>query len=190
MEIDSKNLTDITDHELIKMIVATKDPQVFGVLYDRYAEKVFHKCIGFVSNTDEAQDLTHDIFLKLYIKLKSFNHEAKFSTWLYTLVYNHCVNYLQRERKSDKEELFDTENSEEQEGYEDIEDQAIYNLKFEKLQQALEKLDVNDKMILLMKYQDNFSIKEICQAYEISESAVKMRLNRAKTRLISIYNKI
>lgn len=187
---ETKDYNKSSDEELIQIIVETKDPQLFGILYDRYAEKIFHKCISFVSNADEAQDLTHDIFLKLYVKLRSFDYQAKFSTWLYALVYNHCVNYVQRERKSEKEKLFDTEELGEYDAEEDIDDETIFGLKFDKLQLALEQIEVNDRMILLMKYQDDFTIKDICLAYNLTESAVKMRLKRAKNKLISIYNQI
>ena len=64
----------------------------------------------------------------------------------------------------------------------------IFELKIEKLTQSLKELDVEEKSILLMKYQDEFSIKEISETLEIGESATKMRLNRAKNRLLKIYN--
>ena len=67
-------------------------------------------------------------------------------------------------------------------------EKEIFELKIEKLNQSLKKLDVEDKSILLMKYQDEFSIKDIASTFEIGESATKMRLNRAKNRLLTIYN--
>ena len=69
-----------------------------------------------------------------------------------------------------------------------IDDKEIFELKIEKLNQSLKELEVEDKSILLMKYQDEFSIKEISESLEIGESATKMRLNRAKSRLLKIYN--
>ncbi|WP_313095330.1 sigma-70 family RNA polymerase sigma factor [Empedobacter sp.] len=69
-----------------------------------------------------------------------------------------------------------------------IDDKEIFELKIEKLTQSLKELDVEEKSILLMKYQDEFSIKEISETLEIGESATKMRLNRAKNRLLKIYN--
>ncbi len=186
----TKELVNSSDEELVEYIVATKDPQVFAILYDRYADKIYNKCISFVGSTDEAKDLTHDIFLKLYVALRSFKSQAKFSTWVYSLVYNYCVNYVQRERTSNKEQLFDTEDLENFDVEDDIDDQTIFNMKFDKLQLALEKIDPDDKMILLMKYQDDVSVKDICAAFDIKESAVKMRLQRAKSKLTIIYNQL
>ena len=70
----------------------------------------------------------------------------------------------------------------------EILDENIYQLKSKKLEKALKKIEANDKMILLMRYQDDFSIKEIQEVLDLGSSAVKMRLNRAKGRLIEIYN--
>jgi len=63
-------------------------------------------------------------------------------------------------------------------------------MKTDKLKKALDMLDPNDKMILLLKYQDDFSIKEIMESLEISESAVKMRLKRAREKVINVYENL
>lgn len=135
----------------------------------------------------EAQDMTHDIFIKLYVKLKSFKGESKFSTWVYSFTYNFCINHIQRKYKKEKNKLSKDISDE---YYDEIDDSKIYELKIEKLNQSLNELNVEDKTILLMKYQDDFSIKDIANTLEIGESATKMRLNRAKSRLINLYNSL
>ncbi|WP_317166389.1 RNA polymerase sigma factor [Yeosuana marina] len=100
----------ITDEELVTLIVNNKSSQLFSVIYDRYSHVVYNKCISFVKDTNEAQDLTHDIFVKLFIKLKTFNHKSKFSTWLYSFTYNHCVNYVQRDLNKRKDKFLTTED--------------------------------------------------------------------------------
>lgn len=73
---------------------------------------------------------------------------------------------------------------------EEIEDSTILEMKADILMKALDLMDVNDKMILLMKYQDEMSIKDIIDTLEIGESAAKMRLNRAKAKLTTIYKSL
>ena len=73
---------------------------------------------------------------------------------------------------------------------EEIEDAQLFELKSEKLAKALALMDPKDKMILLMKYQDDMSIKEIKEALGIGESAVKMRIKRAKQKVISVYGEL
>ena len=72
----------------------------------------------------------------------------------------------------------------------EVEDYSLFQMKEESLKKALEIIAPEDKMILLLKYQDDFSLKNITEVLEISESAVKMRLKRAKARIIEAYNNL
>ena len=187
MEVNH-NYKDLSDKDLVKAIVSSNDTLLFEVLYDRYDKIVYNKCIGFSKNPDEAEDLAQDIFLKLFVKLNTFKGKSKFSTWLYAFTYNHCVNYVNRstarkikQKSIDAETLGDTY-------YNSEEDESIHKLKVEKLKEALELISPEEKMILLLKYQDYLSIKELEDVFGIGESAVKMRLKRAKEKLINVYN--
>ena len=70
----------------------------------------------------------------------------------------------------------------------EVPDESIYEMKANKLGKALKIIGAEDKSLLLLKYQDGASIKELCGLYEIGESAIKMRLKRAKAKLLEIYN--
>lgn len=183
----SKDINRISDEDLIKGIVKNNDTLLFEILYDRYASLVYNKCYGFAKDSDEAKDLTQDVFLKLFVKLASFKGASKFSTWLYAFTYNHCVNYVTRNtaKKFEKQSVnyTDIENLSE-----DEEDETFLTMKVEKLKEVLELISPEEKMILLLKYQDNLSIKEIESVLGIGESAVKMRIKRAKDKLIDTYN--
>ena len=181
---DSAN--NLSDEDLVKDIVKTNDTLLFEILYDRYAKLVYNKCFGFAKDKDEAKDLTQDVFLKLFVKLASFKGQSKFSTWLYAFTYNHCVNYVTRntEKKIERDsvEVRDIENISFDEN-----EYSFHDMKVDKLKTALSKIAPEEKMILLMKYQDYLSIKDIVDVFNISESAVKMRLKRAKEKLIQVY---
>lgn len=177
----------IEDELLVAQIVASNDTYLFALLYDRYSEKVYAKCLSFSKSTIEAQDLTHDIFIQLFLKLKTFKAHSKFSTWLYSFTYNFCLNYVQRDQKK-KRETFENLTHENLSIEDEIPDTEIYQMKTDKLKVAMEKIDPSEKMILLMKYQDDFSINEIKGSLNLSESAVKMRIKRAKAKLIEIYH--
>lgn len=182
-------MKDLSDDELIIKIAKTNDTICFGELYDRYADKVYNKCYGFVLNEAEAKDLTQDVFLHLFVNIKKFNFKAKFSTWLYSLTYNFCVNYLNR----DKEKKISAQSNDIDEEYKlsvEVSDYSLFQMKVDRLEQVLLKIPPEDKMILQLKYQDDVSIKELVELLQISESAVKMRLSRAKTKVVEEYNKI
>lgn len=180
--------TKLTDEELVRKIVEKNDTHLFAVLYDRYASVVYNKCYGFSKNKEEAQDLTHDVFIKLFVKLRSFKGRSKFSTWLYSFTYNFCVNYVQRNTAKKQEKVtMVTDVIKDEDLDDDIDDTALFELKSEKLAKALEIIDPSEKMILLMKYQDEMPIKEISELLEIGQSAVKMRLKRAKEKVVKTY---
>lgn len=179
----------VSDEELVKSIVKTNDTLLFEILYDRYAMMVYNKCLGFSKDVDEAKDLTQDIFLKLFVKLASFKGKSKFSTWLYAFTYNHCVNYVTRStaKKFEKQtvDYAAIENLSEEE--EDNND-SFLQMKVEKLKAVMNLISPDEKMILLLKYQDNLTIKDVSSVLDIGESAVKMRLKRAKEKLVNVYN--
>ena len=177
-----------TDEELVQRIVEKRDTDLFGKLYDRFAKRVYNKCYGFSRSEAEAQDLTQDVFLMLFIKLPSFQGKSKFSTWLYSFTYNFCVNYVNRNkgrRMSDKSVQVDQE---EYRLTEEVPDEHLLELKAQKLAEAMELIPPEDKSLILLKYQDGASIKDLTEFLEIGESAVKMRLKRAKAKLIEQYN--
>ncbi|NMH88675.1 RNA polymerase sigma factor [Flavivirga algicola] len=183
-----EDINKLSDEDLVKGIVKDNNTLLFEILYDRYAMLVYNKCFGFAKDQDEAQDLTQDVFLKLFVKLGSFKGKSKFSTWLYAFTYNHCVNYVTRNtaKKFEKQSVDykDIENL--SEDYDD--DYSFIDMKVDKLKIALDLISPDEKMILLLKYQDFLSIKDIESVLGIGESAVKMRIKRAKDKLVTVYN--
>ena len=184
-------VNNLTDTELIERIIHTNNTQLFAVLYDRYSKTVYNKCYGFSKNKEEAEDLTHDVFVRLFVKLKTFKGNSKFSTWLYSFTYNFCVNYVQRNSyKKQQKVTVITDQIKENDTEDDIDDLTLFELKSEKLSKVLDLLEPTEKMILLMKYQDDMSIKEIKTFLNLGESAVKMRIKRAKDKVVKLYDKI
>ena len=177
-----------TDEELVARIVEKRDTDLFGKLYDRFAKRVYNKCYGFARSEAEAEDLTQDVFLMLFIKLPSFQGKSKFSTWLYSFTYNFCVNYVNRNKGRKMSDQSVQVDQEEYRLTEEVPDEQLLELKAQKLAEAMEELSPEDKSLLLLKYQDGASIKELTELLEIGESAVKMRLKRAKAKLVEQYN--
>jgi len=179
----------LTDELLVELIVSSKDPLLFKVLYERYIFKVFNTCLSFSNNNQEAEDICQDIFLKLLDKIHTFKGASKFSTWLYSFTYNHCVNYFHRNKVKKFEK--NTSNIEQicneviaQSSDEDL----VQMIKLEKLNEALELIPFEDKQILILKYQEFKSVKDLMDLHNAGESAIKMRLKRAKEKLLGVYN--
>lgn len=156
----------------------------FEVLYKRYYPKVLDKCYSFVKNKSTAEELAEDIFSKIFEKLSTFKQISSFSSWLYSITYNHCIDYLREKKKLhypnwSRENVIPEIIDEAEENIEDI--------NYENLLVILELIHPEEKALLLMKYKDNLSMKQISVALRISEDAAKMRLKRGRTRVIYLY---
>lgn len=95
---------------------------MFVIFYDRFSEVVYNKCDGFSKNKKEAEDLIDDVFIRLFVKLKTIIGNSKFSKWLCYFTYNFSVNYVKRNVQIKEEDTSD-----------EIEDVQIVELKSESL---------------------------------------------------------
>lgn len=173
------------DLEVIHRYLETQANPCFNLLYKRYASKVYSKCLSLLKEEAMAQDATQEIFMKIFTNLSRFREQAKFSTWVYSITYNYCIDFLRRDKKSrdlfaeDIEKLPDTAE-------EDIPDEAILGMEVKVLKEVLDLIPPGDKTVLLMKYQDDMSIRDIAAILNKTESAVKMKLKRAKEKALQI----
>jgi RNA polymerase sigma factor (sigma-70 family) len=179
----------LTDNVLVDLIITSKAPIFFKVLYERYALMVYNKCLSFSNNNHEDEDLCQDIFLKLFDKIKTFKGTSKFSTWLYSFTYNHCVNYYHRNKfKKYEMNTLHIEQLYEDTSKENLDDDSNQTLQLERLTIVLGLIPRDDKEILISKYQDFKSIKDLMKLHNVGESAIKMRLKRAKEKLLGMYS--
>ncbi|UZR98682.1 RNA polymerase sigma factor [Chondrinema litorale] len=190
----NRNVHQLKDEEIIYSLTNQFDTTCFNEISKRYETKIFKRCRAYVKDEELARDLTQDIFIKLFLHLDAFKSGGRFSPWLYTIANNTCLDYLRKNRKKYhvklSEELF--------EQFEDISELDVdhsldEDLTMELLEELMKQLPPQDKMVLLLKYSQKLSLKEIQEIMGLGESAVKMRLKRARekiTRLHKTYKKI
>jgi len=183
-----KNASTLSDEDLVLELQREMDADRFGVLYDRYTAKVFQKCVGMTHDRDLAKDLTHDIFLKVFTGLSKFDHRSKFGTWLYSITYNYCLDHLRKSKRKQEDDIDEERGPSEHP--EDAFEEQLLALRSERLLLVLEQVDPGDRAMLLMKYQDELSVKEIQDILGLSESAVKMRMLRARERALQAYHQL
>jgi len=179
----------ISDEEAIEAYLETQNVSYFNILYDRYSRKVFGKCYSLLKSEAKAEDAAQEIFVKVLLNLSKFSGRSKFSTWLYSITYNYCIDAI-RKNKKNVGVLVDDIGRYGEEVEDEIEDSEIMETNVLRLKEVLNILPAGDKAILLMKYQDEFSIKEICGIIDKSESAVKMKIKRAKEKFIKTYKEL
>ncbi len=185
----AKKLTDYTDSELIARYLRDQNTMYFTVLYRRYAGKVFAKCISMLADEGQARDATQDIFIKVLLNLAKFTEQSSFSTWVYSITYNYCIDMI---RKKKKMPLLFTEDvgKVSKETNEELPDSVLLEMKQERLEKVIDRLPPGDKAILMMKYIDDLQIKEIGDVLGKTESAIKMQIMRAKQRAQLIYEEL
>lgn len=180
-----KDVVTLADEALVKEYLATQDEYLFSILYNRYSSKIYAKCVSMLKNMEAAQDSTHDIFIKVLTNMAKFNQQSKFSTWLFSITYNHCIDLIRKKKKTLFADIpiekLDQEDDE-------ISDAFLMETQLGRMKYVLEKMEADEKTILLMKYQDDLSIKEIGDILAKEESATKMRIKRAKFKFKLIYD--
>lgn len=133
-----------------------------------------------------SRDLAHDIMIKIFMNLSKFKGTSDFSFWVKSITYNYCMDHLKKKKRlrfdeldNDRFEQVDTNDIE-------LENKILKEIQLEQLEVLFEELKPDDKMILLMRYQDGMSVKEIASTLEVGQSAVKMRLKRSRDRLAEL----
>jgi len=176
----------LSDSQLIALYLQEQDTRYFSQLYRRYASKVFAKCISMLADHGMARDATQDVFIKILLNLSKFTEQSSFSTWVYSITYNYCIDLI---RKKKKNILIFTEDMGRMgtEADANIPDSVILEMETNRLEKVMDKLPVGDKAILDMKYTDDMSIKEIGEVLNKTESAIKMQIMRAKIKAQGIY---
>jgi RNA polymerase sigma factor (sigma-70 family) len=179
---------DLSDKEIVLVIIEEDKKELFEILYNRYAPLIYRKCVGMVRDESTAKDLMQDILIKIFLNIAQFQGKSHFSLWVNTISYNHCMQYFRLKKRLDMP-LVDTED------YlnisiADIEGQnkELDSIKAQQLEKFLGKLKEEYRLILYMRYFSDMSIKEIAESLEIKESAVKMRLKRGRDKLAVYFN--
>ncbi|MFT3737691.1 MAG: RNA polymerase sigma factor [Breznakibacter sp.] len=178
------NKSTLSDEEIIYEIVQNGRHYLYEELYTRYFKKVLDKSYSFLKNRQLAEESATDILSKTYEKLPSFKETSSFSSWLFSITYNHCIDYLRYKKKLHYPEWNQANVIPE---IIDETEEDLTELNYANLMAIMEQIHPEEKAMLQMKYHDNLSIKDISIALRVSESAAKMRLKRAKARVLYLY---
>lgn len=166
--------------EVIETYLQHQASACFAILYKRYSGKVYSKCISLLKDEALAQDATQEIFTKIFLNLARFSGKSKFSTWIYSISYNYCIDFIRRKKK--QKNLFSDEMEKAPDIIDEVPDEELLEMEVYQLRTVLNNIPQGDKAILLMKYQDDMSIRDIAGILNKTESAVKMKIKRAKMK--------
>jgi len=161
------------------------DQQAWEQIVRQHWRKVFNVAYKFVAKHDEAEDLTQDIFLKIFKSLDTFDRRANFQTWLISVSRNLCIDHYRSVRKEretvnrdiDPAEL--TPVSSDKSAYARLETRDRVQM----LREALDKLPPTLRTAVMLRDIQEFSYQEIATKLKLPEGTVKSRINRGRTEL-------
>jgi RNA polymerase sigma-70 factor (ECF subfamily) len=161
--------------------------QAMGELYQRYFRKVYHRCLSLCKDPDQAFDLAQDALLKAFDHLSTFQGNSSFSTWLYTITFNH---YREVYRKAKRLLMYPLQADNPGDAL-DLPASVAESGELETNQATmlalLNQLTDTEKTLLFLKYRDGESIEHLQAQFHLSEGAIKMRLKRARVKLNELY---
>ncbi len=178
------NSADMSDFKLISRILDGQK-ELYRVLMERHAAMVFHVVQKYETDHDRISEMAHEIFLKAYEQLNSFRNRSAFSSWLYRLSQNHCIDHSRRKkiRNTLFTELPDDHALALQTREPNPDNEIESDEQSKHLREALNKISKNNAIPLLMKYRDGMSYEAISKALNVPEGALKVRVHRARKEL-------
>ncbi len=185
VKITSDKQPALTDEEIVARILGGEQ-NMLEELYDRFSGRIFHKCLSLIKDREASKDCTHDIMVKIFMNLTKFKGTAAFSLWVHSITYNYCMDYLSKQKRLDFSGYSEYELETVANDDESLENKLLQDLKLTQLEVVFERLNTDDKILLMMRYQDGMSVKDIAESLNIGESAIKMRLKRSRDRLADL----
>jgi RNA polymerase sigma-70 factor (ECF subfamily) len=166
----------------------------FAELREIYARRVYSKLLNITKNREDAEDALQDTFLRAYMALHTFEDRSSFYTWITRIAINSALMILRR-RRLRPEVSFDSPSDTEDatSGFEfkdtgpSPEHICVHRQRYACMLRSIWNLQPRLRQVIEMQMTDNYSIREIAQALQISEAAVKSRLSRARARLASAH---
>lgn len=183
---------DSREVSLIKLSKAG-NTESFEQLIAKHQKKAFNIAHRMLGNREDANDVTQEALVKAYNGIKNFKGKSSFSTWLYTIVNNACIDFIRKNRKANvvyidqeyerdggtyKIQLSNNENTPEQL----FEKKAVQKL----VHRSIGELDYNYRKIIVLRDIEHFSYREIAQILGCPEGTVKSRISRARNNLKAI----
>ncbi|MBQ7822956.1 MAG: RNA polymerase sigma factor [Bacteroidaceae bacterium] len=166
------------------------DTAAFSGILQRYSNRIFAVIVRIVGCREDAEELTQDVFMKVFSSLKQYKGNSEFSTWIYRIAYNTAMSYTRKQRKEIPyidESLYENISEEEVD--------ALFNRtdnseKIEQLEQSVARLTGEEKALLSLFYTDMRPINEIAKITGLTETNVKTKLHRIRKKLYIIMSEI
>ncbi len=172
------------ENSLIIKYIREGDERGWNMLIDRYSKTVYNLAYNFCGTSDDANDLTQDIFIKIYKNIDKFDEKFNIKSWIIRISKNHCIDYWRKNKKNNlridlNDNLLKDDNS--------PEEILIKSSDLNKLREKILKLKPEIRSMLILRDIQNHSYQEISESLDIPLGTVKSRINRARILLAKLY---
>ncbi len=181
------------DYTLVQRAVQYGDQSAYAELMDRYKDSIYYMLLKMVNNKDDAEDLTIEAFGKAFNRLDQYTPNYAFSTWLFKIASNNCIDFIRRRKKgtlsldnpiygNDGDEMtIDVKDHER-----NPEETAIHEQKVKLMREVVQKLKPRYRRLVELRYFEEFSYEEIAEELNLPLGTVKAQLFRAREFLYNI----
>jgi RNA polymerase sigma-70 factor (ECF subfamily) len=185
-----------TDEALLVKRVQARDEMAFREIVERYQAKVYSIIYGILRNRNDAEDIAQQVFAKVYFSIGNFDSRSSLLTWIYKITVNECYDYLRKKRvrKLVYESDFSEEDSRKMENSDTVTatgpavDEAL--ARHDLAVKLLDKISEEDRRLILLKEVEGHSVEELAQMTGMNENTIKVKLFRARQKLLKAANKL
>jgi len=186
----------VTEQELL-LRCKEGDIASFEQLIENYQDKILNYCYRMLGNRSDAEDATQEVFVKVFRFISSFTGQSSFSTWLYKVASNVCMDFLRKHKRSDRQTVsLNQTNAEGEEFVLNIEDetyapyQAVQQTEAHRaLHNALNQMKPEHRSVIVLREIEGLSYEEIARITGAAEGTIKSRINRARQILQKLLEK-
>lgn len=176
--------------------VQARDEIAFREIVERYQAKVFSIIYGILRNRNDAEDISQQVFAKIYFSIGKFDLRSSLLTWIYKITVNECYDYLRKKRvrKLTYESDFSEEESRMMENSEQNSDRTrpvdTTLAQRDLIMKLLEKVSEEERMLILLKEVEGYSVEELARRTGMNQNTIKVKLFRARQKLLKAAKRI
>lgn len=175
----------INDNQLIEAII-NGDTKAYGQLVHRYKDLVYTLALRMLKHREEAEEVAQDAFIKVYKSLNKFKGDSKFSTWIYKITYNTCLDRLKKNKKHFNDVAIDEYTEHKLETIDNALEHMIKEEKSALIKRCIDKLPSESSYLLTLFYFEELSLDEMSDVIGIAANTIKVKLFRARKKLTVI----
>jgi RNA polymerase sigma-70 factor (ECF subfamily) len=178
-------MTNKTDQLYITKVI-NGDTNAFTYLVDNYKDMVFSLAYKMTKSREAAEEISQDTFIKAFKNLIKFKGDSKFSTWLYRIAYHTSLDRIKKDKKTNNTFQMNEITLNQIQSVENILEGIERKERAKIMESCLQKLSDDERAIIWMFYYDELSLKEIIEVTNLSEANIKVKLHRARKKLLTI----